>query len=88
MSARLSRKAFMRGLLSWGLCQLTPGAQPEEGQVDDPELAALAADFPQEALRAEVVRLGLDPGTMVRAEMLAAVRAAMRGNNVPSGTKE
>lgn len=88
MSATLSRKTFMRGLLSWSLGQLAPGALPGDGCAVDPELAALEADFPGEALHREVERLGLAPATMTRTEMLAAVRAALCGDSVPNGTKK
>jgi hypothetical protein len=80
--AAMSRLAFLRRLLGWSAGALVGGADgagAAERPGADPGLAGLAADFPDELLRAEAGRLGLDPDTAGREEMLRAVGRALSG---------
>ncbi len=81
----MTKKEFLRNVAAWGVglfCggeEREPGPEPEA----DPVLAGVAADFPDEVLREEARRLGLDPEKASREEMLRAVVAAMRAPEAP-----
>jgi hypothetical protein len=74
---RITRKEFFRLLLGRARPEEPPAAPAFEPQ------DALWADFPDALLAEEVRRLGLDPGGLDRAAMLAAVRRAMLASATP-----
>ena len=76
----MTRKEFFQEILGWGAGLFGGGPDRDAGQERglDPALAGLAADFPDALLHEEARRLGLDPATAGREEMLRAVFAAMR----------
>lgn len=83
----MSRKEFFREIVSWGVGLVAGGVgrQSEQERELDPALAGLAADFPDALLHEEARRLGLDPDTAGREEMLRAVLAAMRPPGAAQG---
>ncbi len=73
----MTRKEFFRATLG-RVCGVFSGEGARDAAPElDPALAGLAADFPDELLREEALRLGLDPARAGREEMLRAVMAAM-----------
>ena len=81
MTDAISRKDLLHGLFRPRLHPAHPARDddtPPSRPAIDPDLAALAADFPTEFLNEEAARLGLDPQTTDRDTLLRAVFLKMQ----------
>ncbi|MCB2099781.1 MAG: hypothetical protein KDE22_02845 [Rhodobacterales bacterium] len=78
MTDAISRKDLLHGLFRPSAHKAEAEACPMPRPAIDPDLAALAADFPTEFLNEEAARLGLDPQTTDRDTLLRAVFLKMQ----------
>ncbi|MBG0788937.1 MAG: hypothetical protein H0S80_00395 [Desulfovibrionaceae bacterium] len=83
--ANLTRRQLFRGNLTAGRQDADRAAgdvqhEPAGAPRHPAELGAIAGDFPPEMLSLEAQRLGMDPDSTDRENLLAAIYDAMAGN--------